>query len=258
MAINGQFNTDAKALNRRIVAHDKYGEKDINEWIFSNLDVARNMMILDLGCGTGKQTIPMAKAVGKDGRIVSVDISQEALNVLLEKATEENVSEQITTLCCSLDDIAIHLENERFDRVLSSYSLYYAQNPENLVKTIWETLKTGGIFFFCGPAKDNNRELKSFHYSLKGEPVPSESGGAAFMEKLGQRLVREVFRHVEVTMFENPLRFDSAEALYAYWSSYNLYENELDERFKVAAAEHFNRNSFFVTKKRVIGVKAVK
>ena len=78
------------------------------------------------------------------------------------------------------------------------------------------------------------------------------------MEGIGQRLVREVFRKVEVTSFENPLRFNSAEALYAYWSSYNLYEDELDESFKATAAEHFNRNSVFITKKRVIGVKAIK
>jgi len=258
MAIKGQFNTDAKALNRRICAHDKYGTKDINEWIFRNLGLARSMSILDLGCGTGKQTIPLAKLVGHEGAVLSVDISQEALNVLLEEATKKGLSEQVTALCCSLDDVHIHLQNRRFDRVLSSYSLYYAQDPGNLIKTIWEVLKPGGHFFFCGPARDNNGELKAFHYSLEGVPVPPENGGSVFMEEIGQRLVREVFPKVEVTFFENPLRFTSPEALHAYWSSYNLYEDKLDDSFKVTASEHFNKNAVFITKKRVIGIKAVK
>lgn len=258
MVITGKFNTDAKALNRRILAHDKYGSNDLNKWIFSNLSLANGISILDLGCGTGKQTIPMAKVVGNAGNVFSIDISQEALDVLSKEAVETGLNERITTLCCTLDDIEQQLQRETFERVLSSYSLYYAQNPEKVINAIWKALKIGGILFFCGPSKDNNRELKSFHYSLKGMPVPPETGGAVFMEDTGQRLVRELFSEVDIVTFENSLRFDSAEGLYSYWNSYNLYDDNLDTSFKAAATEHFNKNSIFETKKRVIGVKAIK
>ncbi|NQT15068.1 MAG: class I SAM-dependent methyltransferase [Planctomycetes bacterium] len=258
MAIDGKFNTDAKALHRRIRAHDKYGAEDLNEWIFGNLALASGMSILDLGCGTGKQTIPMARTVGNEGAVLSVDLSQEALDLLSKEAVTAGVDGQIATLCCSLDDVHSHLQNRLFDRVLSSYSLYYSHKPEDVIKTIWGVLKREGGFFFCGPSKENNRELKALHYGLREMQIPPETGGAAFMEDTGQRVVRTLFRDVAVVSFENPLRFSSAEALHDYWRSYNLYEEDLEDVFKRAAAEHFKENAVFETRKRVIGVRATK
>ena len=52
------------------------------------------------------------------------------------------------------------------------------------------------------------------------------------------------------------MQFDSADALYNYWSSYNLYDSRLDAAFKEAANKHFKKNDVFETIKRVIGVKA--
>src|ERR1019366_9952964 len=81
--------------------------------------------------------------------------------------------------------------------------------------------------FFCGPSQRNNGELKEFHDSLWGRadrPVPATKGAAPFMEATGPDLVNEIFGNAEIFHFENPLRFDSPEALYSYWSSYNLYD----------------------------------
>jgi len=258
MAIVGKFNTDADALSKRIQAHDKFGSNDLNQWIFDNLNVIDGNSILDLGCGTGKQTIPLAKLVGNNGHILSIDLSNEALDVLQKEAVELGLDKRINTLCCRHDDIHKHLKKNAFNRIVSSYSLYYSENPEKVIKTIWNSLITDGVLFFCGPSKDNNRELKMLHYGLMGRPIPPETGGAAFMGDIGQRVARQVFRKVEIVLFENPLRFDSAEALYTYWSSYNLYDEKLGDSFKSASNEHFNNNSVFETIKRVIGVKAIK
>ena len=226
MAIIGKFNTDADALSKRIQAHDKYGSNDLNRWIFDNLNIINGVSILDLGCGTGKQTIPIAKAVGKTGHILSIDLSHEALEVLQQEAVESGLDKRINTLCCGHDDIHKHLRENTYDRVVSSYSLYYSENPEKVIKTIWDSLKSKGVLFFCGPSKDNNRELKTLHYGLMGKPIPPETGAAAFMEDIGQRVARQFFRKVEIVLFENPLRFDSAKSLYTYWSSYNLYDEK--------------------------------
>ena len=255
MAIEGRFNTDAGALDRRIQAHEKFGGKDLNQWIFHHLKPGRNMMILDLGCGTGKQTIPLAEIVGEKGRVTALDISQEALESLSANASEKGVR-NIQILLGRFDELESLLKGASFDRISSSYALYYSERPEKVVKTIREQLKPEGIFFFCGPARNNNLELKSFHYGIKGEPIPSQTDGTLFMEETGQQIAREVFSCVEVVFFENPLRFDSAKALYEYWSSYNLYEEEMNERFREAAAKHFKEKPVFETRKRVIGIVA--
>ncbi len=190
--------------------------------------------------------------------MLAVDISAEALHVLSESARDSGLEGRITVLCAALDDLNQHVQKQDFDVVLSCYSLYYAKDPAGVFTAVHRALKPGGIFFFCGPAKDNNLELKQFHWGLRGGGAPAETGAAVFMQETGQRLAGELFSTVEVSTFQNPLRFDSPEALYSYWSSYNLYDQKLDAAFRSAAASHFQSHSVFETIKRVIGVKAAK
>jgi len=254
----GRFDTDAGALKQRIKTHEKYGSSDLNQWIFAHLELTKGLSISDLGCGTGKQTLPLAQIIGDTGRVLAVDISQEALDTLSHSSKKLGLEKRISLLCIGLDDLGKHLEEQRFDRALGCYSLYYVQCPQTVFEIIHHSLKPAGVLFFCGPAKDNNSELKQFHYALRGEQPPAETGGAVFMEETGQQLACELFARVEVSTFQNALRFDSAEALYSYWSSYNLYDEKLDADFKTATAKHFQTHSVFETIKRVVGIKAIK
>jgi ubiquinone/menaquinone biosynthesis C-methylase UbiE len=258
MPISGKFNTDSKALINRINAHDKFGSKDINDWIFQNLELAEGLSIVDLGCGTGRQSIPMAKAVSSSGSILAIDISIDSLSSLMAVAKNNNVENRITVLNTDLDNLETNLIENKYDRVLSSFSIYYTKNPEKLFNVIYSTLKLGGIFFFCGPSSKNNSELKNFISTIKNSSEDKISGGADFMENAGQKIAGDLFGEVETFQFENPLMFDSADSLYSYWSSYNLYDGNIDAAFKEAAVKHFRTNNYFITNKRVIGVKAIK
>jgi SAM-dependent methyltransferase len=254
----GRFDQDSTALEERIRSHDRFGSRDLNTWIFGQLAPAPGQRVLDLGCGTGKQSLPLAEAVGLLGRVVCVDISSDALAILGGRADELGVGERVETVNATLDDVPSALEGGRFDRVLGSYSLYYARDPGALLNAIRDLLVPNGILFFCGPGRANNAELQRFHYGLLGEPPPPETHGAVFMEEDGRRTAEELFSSVSVSRFENPLRFDSAEALYRYWSSYNLYDDDLDAVFRVAAAAHFETHDEFVTVKRAVGVHAIR
>ena len=253
----GRFESDTAALERRLESHERFGARDLNEWIFGHLAAAAGQRILDLGCGTGKQSIPLAQTVGDDGVVVCLDVSAEALAKVTLRSRELGLDARIRAVHADLDEIADHLRGERFERILGSYCLYYARRPETLLGCLRETLVPGGVLFFCGPSRENNAELKRFHYALQGEAPPETTAGAGFMEGEGQRLTREIFDEVEVFAFENPLRFDSAESLHRYWSSYNLFEEELDEAFLAAADRHFRSHESFETVKRVVGVRAV-
>lgn len=258
MAITGEFNTDTNALKKRIHSHEQFGSTDINSWIFQNMELIKGISIVDLGCGTGKQTIPMSEIVGKDGSIFAIDISQEALNTLSLQAEQRGLSSRVNLLCSELDKANDYLVENTYDRVLSSFSLYYSQDPLEVIKIIWRSLKNNGIFFFCGPSKDNNAELKTFQNKIKRIDDSHLSGGVLFMEQIGQSLVEEVFGTMEIFYFENKLKFDSYEALYNYWSSYNLYDKEIENRFITETKIHFNNNSVFETTKRVLGIKTKK
>ncbi|MCX6777548.1 MAG: class I SAM-dependent methyltransferase [Candidatus Micrarchaeota archaeon] len=252
----GQFDTDASALTERINAHEKYGTRDLNEWIFENLGIKNSLSVLDLGCGNGKQSLPLAQLLGPGGRVVAIDKSSDSLVFLKEKAKALGVNGRIDALCMDMDDYAADLHGRIFDRVLSSYSIYYSKNLENVFKTLSAVLKPGGILFFCGPSKSNNSELIGFQHRLKRGDAPKYDFASEFMEDLGQKLARRFFKEVEVSRFENPLVFTSPKGLLDYWTSYNLYDKTIEGKFKTMVAEHFRKNKEFVTVKRVIGVKA--
>jgi ubiquinone/menaquinone biosynthesis C-methylase UbiE len=254
----GKFDTDSEALKRRIESHDQFGSADLNAWIFEHLAPAAGQRVLDLGCGTGKQTVPIAGIVGETGSVVSVDLSESSLTELSEKAKVAGVAGRIQTVCAGLDQIELAIGAKRFDRIISSFSLYYAKSPEELLKKLHTALNPDGIFFFCGPSAQNNAELKKLHYGLMDEPSPASTASAMFMEGDGPRIASDLFASVEKFTFENPLSFNSAHALYTYWSSYNLYDESIDSAFREAAARHFEIEVVFKTVKRAVGVKAVR
>lgn len=253
MIEHGAFDTDTRALEERIRAHDRYGARDLNEWIFSHLAIARSQTVLDLGSGTGKQSIPMAEMVGAGGRVVAVDASAESLEALRLEATARGVADRIVRVRSTFEDLQRSMLAGPFDRALSSYALYYARDPDAVVGLVRVSVRPAGRFFFCGPGWDNNSELRDFHYALRGEVAPP-TAAAEFMEVGGPDLARKHFGNVDRCTFENPLTFDSAEALVGYWRSYNLYDQTLDASFQAAAERHFERHGSFTTVKRVVGV----
>lgn len=258
MAARGKFDTNTAALKKRIYAHEKYGSFDINNWIYDHFEIAKGSWVLDLGCGIGKQTIPMAQRVGNAGRIIALDVSQNALDTLYENAKKLGVDGRITLMRCDIDDLDKRFRENVFDCVLGSYSVYYSKRPSKVFSVVHRILKPGGVFFFCGPAKGNNLEIRKFHYGIKGGRVPPKDGASMFMEKTGKNLAQKLFDDVRAFRFQNPLRFNSPEALYDYWSSYNLYDESIDSAFRDAAAKYFKKHSVFKTIKRVVGIKATK
>jgi len=255
--IRGRFDTDTSALERRIYAHDAFGSQDLNSWILSNLNLASGLHVLELGSGVGKQTLPIAKEVGETGHITAVDISKDALEMLAVHARQQNLSVRITPRYGDLDDLASLVDGKAFDRVVGSYSLYYCKYPQTLFCTIATVLRPGGELFFCGPSQDNNAELKHLHYSLLSEnPVGTDA--ATFMEHTAPQIAGDLFSTIQVSSFENRLRFTSSDGLYSYWSSYNLYREELAIAFKCAADKQFEIHSTFDTVKRVVGIRATK
>lgn len=254
----GQFDSDAAALKQRLQINERYSSADLNEWIFAQLGLQAGLKVLDLGCGTGKQSLPAARIVGDDGHVTAVDISEEALEELRKQAANAGLSHRITTLHVGLDDFGEMIGASTFDRVISSYSLYYARDPKAVVQEISERLRLGGVMFICGPSKDNNAELRGFRAALKSKEPEALNIPPTIMEDDLPVWVRSLFGEVTPSRLENRLTFDSPSALYRYWSSHNLYDAGLDGDFKAAADRHFRTYGEFHNVKRVIGIRAVK
>ena len=54
--------------------------------------VRPGMFIMDVGCGVGWFSVPMAKMVGDQGRVIAVDLQQQMLDTLWRRAEKAGVT----------------------------------------------------------------------------------------------------------------------------------------------------------------------
>lgn len=67
--------------------------------------VQEGMTVLDLGCGMGFFSLEMARLVGKNGRVIAVDLQEKMLAGLRRRAERKGLSDRIETYQCRPDSI---------------------------------------------------------------------------------------------------------------------------------------------------------
>lgn len=80
----------------------------------------KDLLIADIGCGTGAQTITLARNTG--AKIVAVDLFPQFLDVLEQNARRAGVQEQISTVAESMD--ALSFGQETLDIIWSEGAIY--------------------------------------------------------------------------------------------------------------------------------------
>ncbi len=96
-----------------------------------------NKKILDVGAGTGRISIQLAK---HGGHVTSVDISSEMLNVLKNKAKHLSIETLVG------DAESLPCTDSSFDIVVAAFLIVHLKNPKHFFNEVYRVLKDGGIF----------------------------------------------------------------------------------------------------------------
>lgn len=104
------------------------------------LDRTKALNVADIGCGTGASTLVLASLL--NARITCVDLFQDFLDVLKEKAKRIGVADRISTLACSMDNLPF--ANEELDVIWSEGAIYNI-GFEKGVSDWRRYLRTGGL-----------------------------------------------------------------------------------------------------------------
>jgi SAM-dependent methyltransferase len=126
-----------KSANRQGPGGDAESEKALS---LAMIDQAAPLKIADIGCGTGSSALLLARLL--EAQITAVDFLQNFLEVLESRAENLGLSENITTLCCSMENLPFR--NEEYDVIWSEGAIYNI-GFERGVKYWNRFLKVGGL-----------------------------------------------------------------------------------------------------------------
>ena len=123
--------------NRQGPGGDAESEKALS---LAMIDRAAPLKIADIGCGTGASTLLLARLL--EAQITAVDFLQDFLNVLEGRAEKAGLSEKVTTLCCSMDNLPFG--DEEYDVIWSEGAIYNIGFERGVID--WNRfLKVGGL-----------------------------------------------------------------------------------------------------------------
>ena len=110
--------------------------------IIEYLDIQPGMAVMDVGCGPGRLTIPAARQVGEEGRVMAVDIQSGMLDRVRVKAKAAHL-DNIQFLNAGVGEDK--LGKNEFDRALLVTVLGEIPDREAAMKEIYGALKPGGL-----------------------------------------------------------------------------------------------------------------
>ena len=252
----GSLDTDSDALKNRIRLQDAYGSFNLNNWIFDILDISSSSNCLDLGCGTGNQTLKIAPKLSDSGSIDCVDLSEKSIEFLISESKRLCYDKVVNAHVAALDKIPDVLGSKTFDLIFSSYALYYVNNFEKLVSWVHGALTENGRFFYCGPTHKNNLELRQLMGQATQKEPEKSTIASSFMENDSRPFVESLFGGIKIEHFENPVVYPTASSLIEYLRSHNLYSKTFDNEYLNLINAHFEENESFVNVKRGVGILA--
>jgi len=121
------------------------------------LALAPGMRVADLGCGPGRLTLPIARAVGPSGEVVALDIQQGMLDRVIKRIDKAGLT-NVRPLLAGVGEGK--LPKDYFDRAVLSTVLGEIPDREGALHEIREALKPGGYLVVAEVIGDPHYQFK--------------------------------------------------------------------------------------------------
>jgi ubiquinone/menaquinone biosynthesis C-methylase UbiE len=168
--------------------------------LVQKIGVRHGMTVVDMGCGQGGFTVSLAKTVGKKGKVLAVDISDEYLAEFMDRLNKHGVKGVVAFIQADAVNLKDVLRDESADVVASYRLLEELKQPKTMagvVKEMARIVKKGGkigIIELCTEPKNEAEEAYVRLHRESGDSLfePPEIIEAMKVAKLGDIRMEKV------------------------------------------------------------------
>jgi ubiquinone/menaquinone biosynthesis C-methylase UbiE len=155
------------------------------ETLLAALKVQPGQVVCDMGCGNGFYTLPLARLVGDQGKVLAVDIQPEMLQMLNERSRTAGLKNIQPVLGTQVDP---RLEAGSLDLILMVDVYHEFSHPAEMLAAMRAALKPGGRIALAEfRLEDRNVPIKRLHKMSKKQILREyEANGFKLVEQFDE------------------------------------------------------------------------
>ena len=153
--------------------------------VVDQMNLESGEVVADIGAGTGVFSVPMARAVGSEGRVISVEVDPGFLPMILAKAVLEDVSNISAVLGGFLDP---RLPREDVDVAFFHDVLHHVDDREAYLREVAKYMGPGSRMIVV----DYDMNVDGIPHSNQPEMLISPQQVAGWMSNIGFEVSHEI------------------------------------------------------------------
>ncbi|MDY6861555.1 MAG: methyltransferase domain-containing protein [Thermodesulfobacteriota bacterium] len=113
--------------------------------------VKKGMKVLDIGCAMGFFSLPLARIVGSNGKVICADIQEKMIKSLEKRVKKAGLADRILTRICQQNSLGLDDFKEKIDFAFASAVVHEVPDSDKFFSEINETVKPGGRLLIIEP-----------------------------------------------------------------------------------------------------------
>ena len=139
----------------------------------------------------GYFSLPLARLVGPDGKVICVDVQPRMIEGLRRRAGRARLLDRIEASVCAADDLGLGHWEGRVDLAVAIHTVHETGDDDRFLGQIARALKPGGILFLMEPRGHVSREAFATTLAAAGRLGLAERERPAVRKKLSAVLTKE-------------------------------------------------------------------
>ena len=146
-------------LGHQILERMNRSHETMAVWGVSHFDVAEDDLILDIGCGGGRNIERFAAEI-KSGKVVGIDYSDVSVEKSIKLNREAIDEGKVEVIQGSVSEMPF--DDDTFDIVTGFETIYFWPDFINDLKEVNRVLKKDGLVFFCNESVYREGEMEKY------------------------------------------------------------------------------------------------